>query len=274
MTLLKEKYKTLVKRNQSLFAMNFYNLETLQGLLKAASGKNTAIILQVSPSSLDYMGINVIAPLVKSAAGEFGVEAWLHLDHAKDLGTVERALQNGFDSIMIDGSELPFEKNINLTKEAVAMASWKNIPVEAELGYVAKLGQSQQPGKGFTNPEEAKRFVAETGVDALAIAIGTAHGFYKEKPKLDFELLKKIRTILPNIVLVLHGSSGLPDNDLIKVMELGINKINVATEFKNAFMNSLKVNICNSDEIDLRKVFPKAIDKVYKIAKHKLDLIK
>ena len=273
MTLLKEKYKMLTKSKETLFAMNFYNLETLQGLLKAASEKNESIILQVSPSSLDYMGINVIAPMVKAAAEEFNVEVWLHLDHAKKLSTVEKALQHGFDSIMIDGSELPINENINITKEAVAMASWKNVPVEAELGYVAKLGQTQQAGKGFTNPEEAKRFVSETGIDALAIAIGTAHGFYKEKPNLDFELLTKIRNILPNTVLVLHGSSGLPDEDLMKAMSLGINKINVATEFKNAFMNSLKENICDSDEIDLRKVFPKATNEVYKIAKHKLDLI-
>ncbi len=273
MKTLKEIYKTLAKRNETLFAMNFYNLETLQGLLKAASAKNRSVILQVSPSSLDYMGASVIAPLVKASAKEFGVNVWLHLDHAKKIETVETALKNGFDSIMIDGSELEIEENINLTKEAVALASWNGVPVEAELGYVAKLGQSQEYGKGFTNPEEAKMFVSETGVDALAIAIGTAHGFYKETPKLDFERLRKIRNALPNTVLVLHGSSGLPDGDLIKAMKLGINKINVATEFKDAFMAFLKKNICNSDEIDIRKVFPKAIEKVAEIAEHKLDLL-
>ncbi len=270
---LKEIYKTMARKNETLFAMNFYNLETLQGLLKAAASKKRSIILQVSPSSLEYMGAKVIAPLAKSAAEEFNVNVWLHLDHAKKLETVETALENGFDSIMIDGSELDVEDNINLTKEAVALASWKNVPVEAELGYVAKLGETQEPGKGFTNPEEAKRFVSETGVDALAIAIGTAHGFYKETPKLDFELLRKIREIIPNTVLVLHGSSGLPDNDLIEAINSGINKINVATEFKDAFMTSLKKGICNSDEIDIRKIFPEAIENVCGIAEHKLDLL-
>ncbi len=270
---LKKIYKTLAMKNETLFAMNFYNLETLQGLLKAAAAKKRSIILQVSPSSLDYMGAKVIAPLVKASAEEFDVNVWLHLDHAKKLETVETALGNGFDSIMIDGSELDIEENIHLTKEAVALASWKDVPVEAELGYVAKLGQTQEPGKGFTNPDEAKRFVSETGVDALAIAIGTAHGFYKEKPKLDFELLRKIRKIIPSTVLVLHGSSGLPDNDLIEAMNSGINKINVATEFKDAFMTSLKRGICNTDEIDIRKIFPVAIEEVYGVAKQKLDLL-
>ncbi len=270
---LKEIYKTLAMKNETLFAMNFYNLETLQGLLKAAAAKKRSIILQVSPSSLEYMGAKVIAPLVKASAEEFDVNVWLHLDHAKKLETVETALGNGFDSIMMDGSELDIEENIHLTKEAVALASWKDVPVEAELGYVAKLGQTQEPGKGFTNPDEAKRFVSETGVDALAIAIGTAHGFYKETPKLDFELLRKIRKIIPNTVLVLHGSSGLPDNDLIEAMNSGINKINVATEFKDAFMTSLKRGICNTDEIDIRKIFPVAIEEVYGVAKQKLDLL-
>lgn len=270
---LKEIYKTLAMRNETLFAMNFYNLETLQGLLKAAAAKKRSIILQVSPSSLEYMGAKVIAPLVKASAEEFDVNVWLHLDHAKKLETVETALENGFDSIMIDGSELDIEENIHLTKEAVALASWKDVPVEAELGYVAKLGQTQEPGKGFTNPDEAKRFVSETGVDALAIAIGTAHGFYKETPKLDFELLRKIRKIIPNTVLVLHGSSGLPDNDLIEAINSGINKINVATEFKDAFMTSLKRGICNTDEIDIRKIFPEAIEEVCGVAKQKLDLL-
>ena len=270
---LKKIYKTLAMKNETLFAMNFYNLETLQGLLKAAAAKKRSIILQVSPSSLDYMGAKVIAPLVKASAEEFDVNVWLHLDHAKKLETVETALGNGFDSIMIDGSELDIEENIHLTKEAVALASWKDVPVEAELGYVAKLGQTQEPGKGFTNPDEAKRFVSETGVDALAIAIGTAHGFYKETPKLDFELLRKIRKIIPNTVLVLHGSSGLPDNDLIEAINSGINKINVATEFKDAFMTSLKRGICNTDEIDIRKIFPVAIEEVYGVAKQKLDLL-
>ncbi len=270
---LKEIYKTLAMRNETLFAMNFYNLETLQGLLKAAAAKKRSIILQVSPSSLEYMGAKVIAPLVKASAEEFDVNVWLHLDHAKKLETVETALGNGFDSIMIDGSELDIEENIHLTKEAVALASWKDVPVEAELGYVAKLGQTQEPGKGFTNPDEAKRFVSETGVDALAIAIGTAHGFYKETPKLDFELLRKIRKIIPSTVLVLHGSSGLPYNDLIEAMNSGINKINVATEFKDAFMTSLKRGICNTDEIDIRKIFPVAIEEVYGVAKQKLDLL-
>jgi tagatose 1,6-diphosphate aldolase GatY/KbaY len=270
--LLNKKYAELLKNGKSLFAMNFYNLETLHGLLSAAAETNSSLILQVSPSTVKYIGnCKIIRAMVNEMLSEFKVEGWLHLDHGKSLDLIAEAVDAGFDSVMIDGSELEFEENVNITSKAVSLAAKKNISVEAELGYIAKLGQKQN-AVGFTRTDDAEKFVEATGVNALAIAIGTAHGFYKETPKLDFERLKKIRSALPETALVLHGSSGLPDKDITDSIRFGINKINVATEFKNAFMKELKERLTHSDDIDIRNVFPYAIEKVKEIALHKFEL--
>ncbi len=144
--------------------------------------------------------------------------------------------------------------------------------MEAELGYVAKLGQAQEKKSGFTNPDEAKKFVTQTGVDALAVAIGSAHGFYKAEPNLDLDRLSKIDEITP-AALVLHGSSGIPDLQIQKSIRLGIRKINLATEIKDVFMNTLQEDLKNNDEIDLRKIFPSAIEKVNQLVQKKLTMI-
>jgi tagatose 1,6-diphosphate aldolase GatY/KbaY len=143
--------------------------------------------------------------------------------------------------------------------------------VEAELGYIAKLGQAMDR-TGFTHPSEAQRFVAETGVHALAVAIGSAHGFYNEKPQLDLDLLSRIRSAT-DVCLVLHGASGIPDVDLKEAIRRGICKVNIATETKNIFMKTLKEQIIHTDEIDLRHVFPPAINAVRELIKQKLRLI-
>ncbi len=273
---LKEKYEKLVRENKAIFAMNIYNIETARGVLDAAKKTNSDVILQVSPATVDYMGgADVVAKTVGALIESYGVNAWLHLDHAKSLVDIRLALSAGFDSVMYDGSELPFEDNVKFTSEAVAMASWTNTPVEAELGYVAKLGQKQNIGKaGFTSPEQALEFVKRTGIDALAVAIGTAHGFYKETPELDFERLTKLRQTLPKTALVLHGSSGLSDKDIQEAAERGINKINIATELKDAFMKTLKKVLAVNENIDLRKIFPVAVSSVKELAQSKFELLK
>ncbi len=270
---LKDKYKDLVNNNSAIFAANFYNFETLKGLIEAAKELDTGLILQASVSTLNYLGIQTTVALAKSMLEENNVTGWVHLDHGDSIEIVGKCIDAGFDSVMIDGSELPFEKNINLTKQVVEIAMEKDIPVEAELGYIAKLGQSQLKEKNFTRKEEAKIFVEETGVDALAIAIGTAHGFYVDTPEINFKRLAEIRNALPDTALVLHGSSGIPHDDLKKAIELGINKINVATEFKNTFMKSLKNEISKTDNIDLRQVFPAAINEVKNLAISKFGIL-
>ena len=265
---LQQKWKELQLQGQALLATNFYNLETLQGVLQAASATKKSIILQLTKSSIDYMGLSVAKQLAESMLKFYGVEGWVHLDHGDSYELAAACLDAGFDSVMIDASEKPFDENVRITRSVVKIAEKYGANVEAELGYVAKLGQSTNE-KGFTEASEAKLFVEETGVNALAVAIGSAHGFYKEEPKLDLKRLSEIRKAT-SAALVLHGASGIPHEILREAIRRGICKINLATEIKNIFMKTLKNKLANEEEIDLRKVFPCATTAVTQLVKDKL----
>jgi ketose-bisphosphate aldolase len=268
---LQDKYKELRNSPTALLATNFYNFETLEGVLNAAVRSDSPIILQLTRSSLEYMGLPLAFQMARTALKHHGVKAWIHLDHGDSYELVARCLDEGFDSVMIDASEKPFRENILITQNVVALASKYDACVEAELGYVAKLGQSTEK-EGYTMPEEAHRFVDETGVDALAVAIGTAHGFYKQEPRLDLGRLSRIREVT-NAALVLHGGSGVPHATLQDAIARGICKVNLATEIKNIFMKTLKAKLENETEIDLRKVFPVAIEAVSKLVAEKLKVV-
>lgn len=268
---LQEKLSELSQKKEALLAANFYNFETLSGLLQAAAANKKSIILQLSESSIEYLGLDIAVAMARAALKSYGVEGWLHLDHGGSLEMVQRCLDAGFDSVMIDASERPFEENVEITSRVVKLAERYQANVEAELGYVAKLGQVQVTNQ-FTQPEEAARFVKETGVHALAVAIGSAHGFYKETPKLQLELLERIHEATP-AVLVLHGSSGIPDAQLQAAIQRGIVKVNLATETKNMFMQTLKNVLSDNEEIDLRKVFPKATESVKSLIAAKLAVV-
>lgn len=269
---MKDKLRDAQQRKTALLATNFYNYETLRGVLEAASQTKQPLILQLTKSSIDYMGLNVAANMARAALQQYQVEGWLHLDHSDSYELIRDCLDAGFDSVMIDASEKPMEENIAITKKVVELAAKYNANVEAELGYVAKLGQSKEK-TGFTNPKEAKYFVETTGVHALAVAIGSAHGFYTEEPKLDLERLQQIHDIT-DVALVLHGGSGIPAGSLRESISRGICKINLATEIKNIFMTTLKENLLSSKEIDLRKAFPPAIHAVSRLVKEKLMIAK
>lgn len=267
---LKEKMRMLTSEKKGLLATNFYNMETLHGVLTAARETSQPLILQLTSSSIDYMGLNTAVELARVGLKDFGVEGWIHLDHGSSVELAQSCLDAGFDSVMIDGSELPFDENVKITKEVVNRAKAYNANVEAELGYVAKLGQSHE-AHAFTQAGEARIFVEETGVDALAVAIGTAHGFYKEEPSLQFDLLQEIHDSIDTI-LVLHGGSGVPADQLRKAITRGICKVNLATEIKNIFMKTLQSTL-SDDEIDLRKVFPVATKEVTKLVRDKLLVV-
>ncbi|TRZ41855.1 class II fructose-bisphosphate aldolase [Robertkochia solimangrovi] len=269
---IKERLSEFTNLKRGLLATNFYNMETLQGVLQAAAENNDPIILQLTQSSIDYMGLETAVKLGREGLKHYGVEGYLHLDHGGSVELAQRCLDAGFDSVMIDGSELPLEENIRITREVVKRAESYNAHVEAELGYVAKLGQDHG-AQGFTQPDEARSFVEATGVDALAIAIGTAHGFYKKTPKLDIELLSRIHRITP-ATLVLHGSSGVPEEQIKEAICNGICKVNLATEIKNIFMKTLQHTLAENEEIDLRKVFPVATAEITKLVKNKLRIVK
>jgi ketose-bisphosphate aldolase len=268
---LQETLSAYTKEGKALLATNFYNFETLSGILLAAKSKNQPVILQLSESSIQYLGLDIAANMARTALKSFSVAGWLHLDHGSSVEMAHRCLDAGFDSVMIDASEKTFEENVRITSEVVKIAKGSNANVEAELGYVAKLGQVQMVME-YTQPEDAKRFADATGIHALAIAIGSAHGFYKETPKLQLELLSRIHAATP-VALVLHGSSGIPDDQLREAITCGISKINLATETKNIFMKTLQRILRDNEEIDLRKVFPKATDSIVKLISEKLDLV-
>jgi tagatose 1,6-diphosphate aldolase GatY/KbaY len=271
MMTLKDKLGQLNLLKGCLLATNFYNFETLSGILSAAAERKSPVILQLTQGSIDYMGLRTAVSMARSAIQEYGVEAWIHLDHAGSYELVASCLDVGFDSVMIDYSEWTFQENIAITRRVVELAEKYGANVEAELGYVAKLGQPKE-NCGFTVPKEAQQFVEETGVHALAVAIGSAHGFYKAEPRLDLDLLQEIKRVT-QIPLVLHGGSGIPLATLVESVHLGICKINLATEIKDAFMRKLQEVLIANEEIDLRKTFPYAIKSITDLVSAKLDVL-
>jgi len=267
---MKEKLMEARDRKTALLATNFYNAETLRGILEAASELRQPIILQLTRSSIDYLGLALALAMGRAALEQYGVEGWIHLDHASSLDLVERCLEAGFDSVMIDASEADFAQNVALTRKVVELARKTGANVEAELGFVAKLGQEENSA-GLTDPDEAARFVRETGVDSLAVAIGTAHGFYKSTPRLDLERLAAIHSAT-SAPLVLHGGSGVDEAAIRAAVARGICKVNVATETKDAFVRGVKREIQATSDIDLRNIFPPAIRDVKELIKQKLGM--
>ena len=266
-----EKLKEVRGNNKALLAANFYNLETCKGIIRAAAYLEQPVILQLTQSSIEYMGLKTAIRIGRTVSEEHDVNSWLHLDHCKDIDLIKSCLYQGFDSVMIDASDKPLEENTKVTSSVVKAASRYDVNVEAELGSVPKPDSEIQPDE-FTDPEEAERFVKETGVSSLAVAIGSKHGFYKGEPKLDMQRLIEIRK-KTDACLVLHGGSGIPADTLKAAIKNGITKVNVATETKDLFMKSLKVTLKNSDEIDLRKVFPMAINEIQKLIERKLKIV-
>jgi len=267
---IKELLKKCQQDKTAVLATNFYNFETLTAVMKAAQKMQAPVMLQLTKSSIDYMGLNVAVKMGRQAIEDYGLQGYIHLDHGGSIELVQRCLDAGFDSVMIDSSEKPFEENVETTRKVVEISKPYGVNVEAELGYVAKLGQQQ--GGGFTTPEDAKTFVDETGINALAVAIGSAHGFYKLPPHLDIPRLAEIHKATP-VCLVLHGSSGIPHPMVQEAVANGIVKVNLATEIKDNFMRALKKVLSESDEIDLRKVFPKAVDPVVDLLCEKYRMV-
>jgi tagatose 1,6-diphosphate aldolase GatY/KbaY len=266
------KLRQMREEKSALLATNFYNYETLRGVMLAASHLKQPIILQLTKSSIDYMGLPVAVSIARTTLEEYNVEGWLHLDHSASYELVKECLEAGFDSVMIDASEKPLQENIDVTRRVVELAAQYGANVEAELGYIAKLGQSKEK-VGFTDPEQARYFVEQTGVHSLAVAIGSAHGFYTEEPLLDIPRLKEIHAST-TVPLVLHGGSGIPGNSLREAISHGICKINLATEIKNIFMQTLKGVMIGNEDIDLRNVFPSAIEAVSLLVEEKLEIIR
>ncbi len=224
------------KGNFAIPAFNVYNMESVMGVLKAAEEMKAPIIMQVYPRLMKEETGYFLSPVIKAAAEKASVPVCFHLDHGPSELETTRSIRYGATGIMLDGSTLPFEENIALTKRVVETCSYLNVQVEGELGHVGTTSDSDMDE--FTTPEDAKKFVEETGVACLAVAVGTAHGRYKKPPKLDIDRIKAIRKATSNSALVLHGGSGVPDKEIKKAVAAGIRKMNFATDICYAFLDT------------------------------------
>jgi len=253
-------------------AFNVENMEMVMAVIQAAEELNAPVILQTTPSTVKYAGLDLYLANVKTAAERAKVPVVLHLDHGSDFRLAMQALRTGYTSIMIDGSHEAFEANMELSRRVVEACMPSNIPVEAELGKVGGKEDDLDGGEGsaYTDPEEAKIFVEKTGVNSLAVAIGTAHGIYKGEPKLDLERLSEIARAVA-IPLVLHGASGLPDATVKMAIERGICKVNYATELRIAYSEGVKEVLKeNPETIDPKKYGSAGISKVKQFVKEKM----
>lgn len=228
------------EENRGCGAFSVGNMEMVKGAVKAAEEMNTPIILQIAEVRLEHSPLRLMGPMMVQAAKEAKVDVAVHLDHGLTLETVKKALELGFTSVMLDASRDPFEENIRKTKEVVELAAQYGATVEAELGLVggSEDGKSDH-GIQCTNPQDAKVFCEQTGVDALAVAIGNAHGDYPVAPTLEFGVLEEIRDIAKK-PLVLHGGSGITDKDFRKAITLGICKVNIATASFNSLTKEVE----------------------------------
>lgn len=285
------------KNGYAIAALNVQNLESMKAVVEAATEEKSPAIMQISPSVLKYAGLDYIVSLAKTAAQTAPVPLAIHLDHGEDYDTVAKCVNAGFSSVMMDGSFLTFNENIAITKRVVELAHPKGVSVEAELGKLAGVEERSVEEKEaiLTDPNNAVEFVAKTGVDTLAVAIGTSHGAYKFKAagNLDLERLKVISEKV-SIPLVLHGASSVPtailekatkygakldgakgvaEDQLQKAIKLGIAKINIDTDLRLAFTAAIREVLTNNPkEFDPRKILGPAKDAMKEVARGKMRL--
>ncbi|WP_003542720.1 class II fructose-1,6-bisphosphate aldolase [Desulfotomaculum nigrificans] len=270
---VKELLKKAEEGKYAVGAFNVNNMEIVQAILAAAEAERAPVIMQASQGAIKYAGIEYIYTLASLAASQATVPVALHLDHGTSFEQCMKCIRVGFTSVMIDGSKLPLEENIALTNKVLEVARATGVSVEAELG---KIGGTEddihvdEKEAFFTDPEEARYFVEKTGVDALAPSVGTAHGQYKGIPKLDFPRLEKIAQLV-KIPLVLHGSSGVPDEAIQEAIRLGVRKVNIDTNIREAFTNTCREVLGkNPKEIDPRKVLGPAREAATQVIREKI----
>ena len=294
----KEMFEKSMKEGFAIGAFNVNNMELIQGIVDAAAENNSPVILQASSSAIKYARINYLMKMVEAAVEEHpNIPIAIHLDHGPDFETCKMCVDNGFTSVMFDGSKYDFEENIRLTKEVVDYAHAHGVVVEAELGKLAGIEDDVNVSASdamYTDPAQAEEFVRRTGVDSLAIAIGTSHGAYKFKgeAKLRFDILKQIKERIPNTPIVLHGAStvipelvnmcneyggnipgakGVPDEILHEASISGVSKINVDTDLRLAMTAGIrKVFVEDPSAFDPRKYLIPARDLVKETVSHKM----
>jgi len=262
------------KNKKAIAAFNIHNLETIQAVVEGAYEMNSPVIIQTTPGTLKHAGIESVSAIVKALAKKYDIPIALHMDHCPSFDTIVSCIQNGYTSVMIDGANYEYEENVQLVKSVVKMAHAVGIQVEGEIGKIGGVEDDMfvnEADASFTVPEEAKKFVDDTGIDTLAVAIGTAHGMYKGEPNLDFERIKAIDELV-EVPLVLHGASGVPDEQVRRSIELGMAKVNIATELKNPMAVAIREKLSNPSENDPRNYMGAAKEAVKEVVKKKIKL--
>ena len=295
----KEMFEKSMKEGYAIGAFNVNNMETIQAIVEAAAVAKSPVILQASSSAIKYAKINYLIKMVEAATEEYPeIPIAIHLDHGADFEICKKCIDAGFTSVMFDGSKYEFEENVSKTKEVVDYAHSKGVVVEAELGKLAGIEDDvnvSEDDARYTDPDQAKEFVERTGVDSLAIAIGTSHGAYKFKgeAKLRFDILKEIKEKIPNTPIVLHGASsvipslvetcnkyggnipgakGVPDEILNQASKLGVSKINVDTDLRLALTAGIrKVLVEEPNAFDPRKYLIPARELVKETVQNKME---
>ena len=292
-----EMFKKAMEENYAIGAFNINNMEFVQAIMDAAAEQNSPVILQTSSSAIKYARIPYLRKMIEAGLEEHDIPVALHLDHGPDFETAKMCIDNGYTSVMIDGSKYEYEENVRLTRQVVDYAHAHGVVVEAEIGRLAGVEDEVNVADDdalYTNPEQARDFVAATGVDSLAIAIGTSHGAYKFKgdAKLRFDILEKVKALIPDTPIVLHGAStviqeyvqmcnqyggnlpgakGCPDEMLHEASQRGVSKINVDTDLRLAMTGAIrKVFAEKPEEFDPRKYMGPGRDLIKEAVVHKI----
>lgn len=276
---LKEVFKNAIHDDYAIGAFNIHNLEFVEGVMRAAEEMSSPVILGIATISIDYAGLEPLAAISKDYAERSQIPTVIHLDHGDDIGLVRRSIKLGFSSVMYDGSKYPIDENIKRTREIVKIAHDEDISVEGEIGIVGGFEgldrgdvSPEQLQELYTRPEEARRFIEETGVDALAVAVGTVHGMPIQSANIDFQRLGEIHEAV-DVPLVFHGCTGLKNEDYHKAMALGVKKFNVGTRLMIEFQKALKRAI-GQDENSLFSCLREGTDAVTAAVKDRINILK
>ncbi len=270
----KELYQKALAGGYAIGAFNVSTLEAIKAIIAAAEELEAPVVIETSPGEMNYMGATNVVDIVTNIAEGSTVPVAIHLDHGQSLEQIKEAITAGYTSVHIDASALSYESNLKLTKESTDYAHSQGITVEGELGHVGGASEvhdesAKMEKSTYTDPEQAKAFVQATGIDVLASSIGNIHGIYENEPKLDFERLEELGKI--GIPLSLHGGSGIPEDQVRRAISLGIAKVNVNTELRVAYTDTLREELNeNPDEIVPYKYLPEEIEAIKEVVKKKI----